>query len=410
MKKKDSLNTQEPYWSLGLILGFLGIPGIMIGNQLAKNYGVVLATLSIIGGNLILWIVGLGIVSMAEGKSHAIQNIKNQFGKTASFLAIVLFTLAFLMWYTLQLSSTSARTCQIFQIQEEWKIGLTLGIIVTLFSSKGFKMIKWVCIIGLPLLIGISVYYIGITTRPIQYSEASNFSLMIFFPTVMTCLAGVVNFPTFFKHIRSKDNATIALALIFLFHVFLQISSIFYNTDIFSMSAIDAKQNKMILELALATIFSLVSYVSINLINVYFISACWEMIFPKDYGVKKYVICSSIGTIAYLYLQTINTATFLSIMENAITYSMGILVFSLLIHSTISLVAKDRIHFFTRFTGISSWIIGCAAIIHSLWKAPEEADQAFIAGIIATSLFSITMAFIEEMIWSFKTVMKQKIS
>ncbi len=94
-QSSTSLDTNEEYWSLGCILGFLGIPGMVIGDQLAKTYGVTFAILSIIIGNFVLWIFGLGIITMTEGKGHAIDNIKKQFGKTSSLLAILLFTLAF---------------------------------------------------------------------------------------------------------------------------------------------------------------------------------------------------------------------------------------------------------------------------------------------------------------------------
>ena len=402
------LDTNENYWSLSCILGFLGIPGMILGNQLAQTYGVLFAVTSIFIGNLILWVVGMGIVSMTQGKSHAIDNIKKHFGKISSFLAISLFILAFLMWYTFQLSSTVSRTCQVFQFHEDWKVGLVLGGIVAAISLGGFKALKWACLVGLPILVGISLYYIASSKSPIQYVSNPHFSLFAVLSIIMACLAGTVNFPTFFRHSRSKTDAIIALALIMLFHAFLQVSTIFYGIDILSINVVEAKQQHMISNLVLSTSFLLISFFCTNLINVYFISACWEKLFPRDCGTKKYVICAVMGTIAYIYLEMTNTMERISLIANAITYSMAILVLSLLINFVITICVKHRARYLHRFEGSMFWIVGCIVAIRSLVLAPERANEAFISGVIATVLFAVITVFIEETIWSIKAVINQK--
>lgn len=167
------LDTSEGFWPLSCILGFLGIPGMILGAQLAQTYGIAIAIFSIFVGNLILWLIGFGIISMDKEKNHAIGNVKKQFGKMSALVAIVLFILAFLVWYTHQLSSAASKICQIFQMHEDWKVGLILGSIVAVLSSRGFKMVKWACIVGLPLLVGITLYYILNNNDPIQYTGTS---------------------------------------------------------------------------------------------------------------------------------------------------------------------------------------------------------------------------------------------
>jgi hypothetical protein len=165
--KPASLRSNESYLTLGCILGFLGVPNMIIGNQIAQTYGVMWAILSILIGNLVLWLFGLGIVSMTEGKSHAIENIRNQFGKTSSFLAIILIVSAFLMWYTLQLSKGTSNICSVLEITEKWKIGLAIGSVISILSIGGFRAVKWSCLIGLPILVIIAVFFIAISNAPI---------------------------------------------------------------------------------------------------------------------------------------------------------------------------------------------------------------------------------------------------
>lgn len=224
----------------------------------------------------------------------------------------------------------------------------------------------------------------------------------------MAYFASTVNFPTFFRHARSRPDAVIALALILVFHTFLQISTIFYGIDVLSINISNATQSHMILKLVLSTFFILISFICINLINVYFISACWETISPRDYGGKKYVICAIVGTIVYTYFAVTNNTGGILMLENAIVHSMAILGLSLLINSLISSVVKRRTLFSRHFLGSVSWLVGCIVTIRSLIQAPEEVTQSLIFGVVTTVLFFIGLSFIETAVWSLKDVIVQK--
>jgi hypothetical protein len=224
----------------------------------------------------------------------------------------------------------------------------------------------------------------------------------------MAWLAGTANFPTFFRHARSKTHIVVSLALILLFHAFFQISTIFYSVDVFSMKTFATNQNYIILTLILSVGFSMIALVCMNLINVYFISACWEIFFPRDLGPKKYIICSILGTATYLYLEITNKGGLIFFAENAITYSMVILVLALLINFLISTVVKHRLRSLKCFLGSSSWIIGCAITIRPLIQSPEKSNSALFSGILAAVLFSIFFILVEETVWSIRTILNKK--
>ena len=72
----------------------LGLPVIFIGQQLSAQYGSGVAICSILLGNLILWLISLGIISMAFGtRTNAIQNVRFYLGKYGALFTWVIILL-----------------------------------------------------------------------------------------------------------------------------------------------------------------------------------------------------------------------------------------------------------------------------------------------------------------------------
>ncbi len=407
MKALGHLDTNENFWTIGCILGILGIPGMIIGGQLARSYGTSSAIISICIGNLILWILGLGIISMTEGKGHAIDNIKKHFGKWSGFLAAILFLADFLIWYTLQLSITTSTLSNLFHIDEEWKIGVTLGCAAALLSIGGFKMLKWACLIAFPIITALIIYSIAIQTEATPTGKFQ-FSYFAIFLVMMSYLSGMVNLPTFFRHSRSKTDSILALSLIMIIHISFQTLMIFSKIDTSLINMMNGiQETNSLLYLSIITIFSLVLFFSINLTNIYFVSACWEMLFPKDYRSRKYILFGIIGTVAYIYLRSSSSSKVLLMPENIMNYSMAILLLALLINFLISLAVKHRLRYLDKFLGSISWLIGCATTLYFLVKTPDNPNKALLFGAIATLLFSMSTVFIEETVWSIKKIKQE---
>src|SRR5262245_60579967 len=85
---------RQNFWQLASIQGAAqsSLPGILLGGILSRKYGAYTAILSICIGNLILWIMGLGVISMAvRERKNAIQNTARFLGKGGRiFMALVL--------------------------------------------------------------------------------------------------------------------------------------------------------------------------------------------------------------------------------------------------------------------------------------------------------------------------------
>lgn len=408
MKVFKHLDTNENFWSIACILGILGIPGMVVGGAIARTYGISSAIFSICIGNLILWILGLGIISMTQGKGHAIDNIKKHFGVWSGYLAALIFALDFLMWFTVQVSITSNVLSRFFKLDEDWKIGITLSCIVTLLSIGGFKFLKWFCLLSFPIILTFLISSIELKSETLIPPQSFSLSYFGIFLVMMNYLSGMVNLPTFFRHSKSKADSIIALSLIMLAHIAFQILMIFSKIDTVLIQVANGsyEPSSHVFLLSL-TLFCLLSFFCINLVNIYFVSACWEMLFPKDYRSRKYIIFGIVGTISYVYLKSIENSKALLVAQNIMSYSMVILLISLLANFLIALAVKHRLRYLDKFLGGMSWVIGSTVTVIRLIQNPNNPNEALLLGVSLSLLFSILTVFIEETIWSLHKIKKR---
>ena len=104
-------DSHQNFWQLASIqITTIGLPGTIVGGQVAKEYGTGTALLSIFIGNLILWLIGLVIILMSAGKrSNAIENVSNYLGRWGGLLASFFLTMIFLTWYPINIEYTMTR-------------------------------------------------------------------------------------------------------------------------------------------------------------------------------------------------------------------------------------------------------------------------------------------------------------
>ena len=78
----------------------LGYSVIIVGKQLATEYGPGTAICSIVVGNMLLWLVAIAIIFMVDRvHANAIENIKSYIGKYGGLLAAAVLLCAFMNWY-----------------------------------------------------------------------------------------------------------------------------------------------------------------------------------------------------------------------------------------------------------------------------------------------------------------------
>lgn len=389
----------QNFWQLASIQSAAtGIPVIMIGGQLAVHYGTGVAITSVILGNLILWMVGIAIVSMAApGRVNALENVSRYLGKLGGIAAAFFLILSFLSWYILQLNAANAALTHLLLHQEtQLQLGAGLGAFIALLSIGGIQLIKKYCVAILPLFLVFVIYSMIVTIPHFRIDSIWEFSFLGIIAIISTTLPGIVNLPTFFRHSRSRYDSYLGLSLMIAFTMLFQIYAVI--SGFHDITSIVAENFTYAI---LLSAFILLSLISINLVNIYFASAGWEMIFPHRKSNKEFVIVGLLGTAAYTFLQvSAPMQFFLSMAENFIA-SLGVV---LLMSFLIKTFAQHRPRPYEKLINMSCWFFG--ALLGTILSAQDHIgpSHALIISFSATSIAFLCVIYIEETYWSVKKV------
>lgn len=391
----------QNYWQLACIqAASLGLPGMIAGSQLVASIGVGGAITSVVIGNLILWLIGLTIISMAAAdRDNAIQNVRRYLGKVGGVLAALFLIIAFLSWYILQISSATLVIYNLFDLEmSQLRIGATLGVLTALLSMGGIRLIKHFNVAIFPVLFIFITYLAARSFSSFHLEELFSFSVEGIFVVMAVTLPGIVNLPTFFRHSRSKSDSYLALSLMILFTIFFQISSILAGYT--GLAAIQASSFGGAIFL---TAFILLSLVAVNLVNIYFASAGWEMIMPHRRSAMEYAIVGLLGTMTYTFFQISQPMEFLENMASNFIASLGII---LLMAFLVKMVVRHRPRPFAQVINVGCWLFG--GIMGTVAQAQQDghASNLLVVAISSSLIAFLCIVFIEETIWSAKKVIK----
>ena len=399
----------QNFWELACIQSAgSGVPVIIIGGQLAKVCGAGTALLSVCIGNLLLWLVGLAVVSMAaRERKDAVENIKQYFGKYVGYIVSGILIFAFLTWYVLQLKGNVEAIGGLSRNSHFWHsikglVAGALGIITALLAIGGIRLIKRLCCFAFPFLL-IFMIYAAITSdrMSVTFTGTWGFSLTAIAATVAITLPGVVNLPTFFRHSRSRAHSVLGLTLMALFVTLFQTLSILLDvghpSEIFQQFTI----NSNILKFLFAVTFVVLSLLCVNLVNIYFAASGLQNFIPRHwnkYGKYAYALEGMVGLV--IAHSNISFQFFENMVGNFIS-SLGIvLVAALLVRN----VVKHRIRKFDRPINILCWGVGCIAASIGQFGFGHDSGTSLLTGIYASTLMFLCVLFIEETHWSLENI------
>lgn len=412
MKCGPNFDCSQNFWQLASIAGVgFGLPAMVVGGQLALKYGAGTALLSILIANLFLWTLGLGIISMAYKRKHAIENVREYLGENTAKVAALLWIISFLTWYAIQLQGISDITSQLMLNIEPWKIGIFWGLLVACLSLGGFFVLKHICVFCLPLLLAYVIYAIW-THSSVLFSGTWNISLSGIIAALIVWLPGIINLPTLTRHSSSQAQSILGLSLMIFFHVILQTFTIFIGmttpTEFLAPYLNTAPINIVLLS---AFAFAVLAYVCINLLNIYLASVAWETTISKIHDRKEYLFVGLLGTV--LYLCAIPYSLNVQLLEVIMTSFMASLGIVLSINFLIRIVVRHRPRPWEKLASSLCWLIGCMASLSIQVQLPNDTQQAFehtkgpLFGILASAFAFLILLFVEETIWSLKHLPKR---
>jgi len=396
--KKDKQN----FFFLSCIrIASIGIPSLGIGHFLSEQYGPGVAIPSIFVGNLILWIIGIAVVSVTNKSNiNGVQNIKNFIGTTGTLLISITLLIACFDWFSFQINATIHSFSNILPLNFDIKknamvrIGTALGLLSALLALGGMRLLKWTSVITLPCLI----LYIGYVLAHSDMSIIDSFSWGLSFSAVLTIvlafLAGVICLPTFFRYSSSLANSYLALTIVVLFFTLIQTASILIKFDPNSYGIIILnKPSNILSDFLIPSIFIFLICICNNLMNIYFASAFYETFSPRFYGTKGHAIMGLMGTATYAFVQISPSILFLL---NLITSYIFNLSCVLLIAFILRIIVKHKSSRIEQLINCSAWIIGCIVGTIAKFQNPGEEFQFLFTGISASALFFLVVVFMKE--------------
>ncbi|NGX41218.1 MAG: hypothetical protein KR126chlam4_01057 [Candidatus Anoxychlamydiales bacterium] len=414
IKKTDKSihDIRQNFWILASIQsGSIGLWGLILGWQLSKSYPPEIVMGSVCIGNIFLWLIGIGVISMSsKNRTNSIENINKVLGKPSAIVSALFLILAFLSWYVFQLKVATSSINSIFQLDSithntfSIRTGAAIGLVGALLAIGGLKVIKWIAVICLPILIIYQLVALIISENNVIILKNFGISFSAIILIIIYLLPGTINLPTFFRHSRSLADSYFALTLMAFFYTFFQFSSIWLNIDnssflIFS-NFVDLK---LLFKIFICSFVVLVTISNIT-VNIYFASASWEALVPKFVGSKEYAIIGLVGAAAYTFIQITYPMQVLINLANYYIANLGII---LILTFLLDIILKKQSKIIIRRIGNATWLISCiAATILEINKNKESYIILSSTGL--SILFFISAIFIEESIWSLKKIITKK--
>ena len=102
-------------------------------------------------------------------------------------------------------------------------------------------------------------------------------------------------------------------------------------------------------------VFAFDALVSVNMVNIYFASAGWEMIVPQGRSTKQHVIVGLLGTMAYTFLQISKPMEFLEDMADNFIASLGVV---LLLAFLMKIIVRHRPRPNEKVLNVACWFLG----------------------------------------------------
>jgi len=399
------ISHDQKWFQLGTIISIsLSIHSIIIGEQLARKYGAGQAICSILVGNLILWVIAMAVISMAsEDRSNAIENVKIYLGKYGAIFMWLILIVSLINWFVLQINAVIPSIGIYFGEEQKGslvRLGAGIGLFITLLSIGGIRLIKRLTVTTSPFIFCYYIYAIIQSDYSISSIDSWGLSIPSIISTILILLPGSINLPTLFRHSRSKADSYLGLTLMVLLISFFEISTIWMKfTDNGNIVYLGSKYSFF----SIATlVFIILTLIYINLLNIYFASACWETYVPRFEGAKGYAIIGLMGTAAYTFIQIYTPLLFIEDLTNCYLASLGIVLLSACLTQ---IIVRHRPRKFEKAINGFCWFIGCVVSTSLVVQNVEDGIHPLLMGVGTSALVFLCIIFIEETTWSARKIL-----
>lgn len=245
-----------------------------------------------------------------------------------------------------------------------------------------------------PLLVFFSIYEIFLFLPKFRLDSILNFSFFGTIAVISVTLPGIVNLPTFFRHSKSQSDAYLGLNLMIVFTALFQVTTTVIGFDSSSIFIVED-----VMYSCLLCFFVLISLFSVNLVNIYFASAGWELIFPHRKTSKEYAVIGLLGTMSYTFLQVSQPMQYLENMASNFIASLGVV---LMLAFLVRMVVRHRPRPMEQYVNIGCWLMGAVwgTIVHI--QGGLYGAHGIVFSMTVSLISYLCVIFVEETMWALK--------
>lgn len=200
--------------------GVICLPVIVVGQALAKTYGLASALLAIVFGNVVLLALSIVAALMSHNrKLNTIENASASFGSRGAVFFACVLALSLLCWYGIQLNLMGIALLDLLGLHAAGLnyvgANVALGIMMTYVSLYGLTALNRLSDLSLPVLIATLIYALLLPAdKPSSY-DASQLEFSGISMVVATAIAAIIDLPTYFRHARSREDAVVSALIVF---------------------------------------------------------------------------------------------------------------------------------------------------------------------------------------------------
>lgn len=330
----------QSFWNLSFIqlAGIVSLPILTSSVLIFRQTNFASAFLTLLLGNGILWVIRLIIVQMSYSNRKSTLDIsQDYFGKLGSYFIAILLIASSLAWFITQTTWASHALVDFLPLSEKgginrfFQVSVILGILSTFLCLDGIVTLRRYATFAFPVLFIVLVALIFFSPSPSFPVENDTVGIVGLPFLLSTSIAISAEFPTFFRHSRSKRESLIALTVIQLISFVIGLAVFFLGNslDLFlgiELDGIPSSQN--LISNVLLIILMVLLVVSSNVANVYSASVGWELIAPKALtGRKEYLILGLGLTTVFICIANLVSLDFLlEFSDNSLINLCGLLV------------------------------------------------------------------------------------
>ncbi len=405
-------DANQSSWQMAFIqlAGIINLPYLSSSILLTQRYSFYSALVTVIIGNLILWIIRFGLVKISFNKRKSTLDITHDcFGRIGAYIISFALLLDALAWFFIHTSVASNLLASFFNFRSFSEtnhfiqLSIIIGVTSTALCMEGMKSLRILASVAFPLLL---ITFVGTlmsassSTTPyvdaISKDLGGSFSLGGISLVLSSSLGSTVDLPTFFRHRRSWQDSINALTIFQVASLLIGIGALFlaqmihvglesgeYEVKIFS------DQQKYFL-----SIFLFISAIYANVYNVYSSSVGWEVVAPKSLvGRKEYMIIGLALTI--FFISFYNMFSLHGLLDIADSSMMNLCIVLFCFFLTCKIAYKSR-NVKEKCLYLLAWLIASAFNMLQVFHYGFISTYVLLTSISIIVFFSFMNALLEK--------------